>query len=307
MKILAAAFAILTLSATAFAQNEITIDLNNLNAAEQLFLENVDEDALKAMGIDIDEAKKFLADLKKGFEGTYIYDLAALRQTAIKFLPLLEQYEETEPYAVWLKTHLDYFEVAEKLKVAATRVATNKTTLPPPAPSVKRKAWVEVFEQRPTPDLAFKQVLPLKKIFIAERVPPELVWLAEVESSFNVKAKSPAGAAGLFQLMPATARSLNLSVGLLRDERLHPEKNARAAAHYLAQLYKRFGDWRLTLAAYNAGEGRVAELLRKNKARTFDEIAHRLPSETQLYVPKVEAVVMKREGRALSDLRIPKV
>ncbi|MEO6184259.1 MAG: transglycosylase SLT domain-containing protein, partial [Verrucomicrobiota bacterium] len=85
------------------------------------------------------------------------------------------------------------------------------------------------------------------------------------------------------------------------------EKNARAAAHYLRQLRNRFGDWRLALAAYNAGEGRVAELLRKQKARTFDEIAHRLPAETQMYVPKVEATIRKREGRTLADLKMPRI
>ncbi len=288
------------------AQEQTVEAADIIESANQFIQENVDESVLDALGLDAERAREFLAHLQQQFQGTYVYDLAALRETANQILPLLAQYEETEPYAIWLKSRLDFLEVANKLREMASRVATNKTQLAQPTPKAERKAWIEVMEERPTPDLAFKQVLPLKKIFIAERVPPELVWLAEVESSFNAKARSPAGAAGLFQLMPVTARSLNLSVGLLRDERLHPEKNARAAAHYLAQLYKRFGDWRLTLAAYNAGESRVAALLRKHKAKTFDEIAHRLPSETQLYVPKVEAVVLKREGRTLAALKIPK-
>src|SRR5690606_27267521 len=120
------------------------------------------------------------------------------------------------------------------------------------------------------------------------------------------KARSPAGAAGLYQLMPATARSLDLSVTWLRGERLHPEKNARAAAKYLRQLHARFKDWPLVLAAYNAGEPRVSNLLKKHRAKTFDGIANYLPSETQMYVPKVEAVIRKREGRSLADLKMPK-
>jgi membrane-bound lytic murein transglycosylase D len=299
-------FCALIPGSNALAQDQPVVPVEIVESADQFLRENVDESVLNALGIDADRTRTFLVELQRQFQGTYVYDLAALRATATQLLPLLQQFEETQPYAVWLKSRLDYFEVAEKLRKDASRVSTNTLRLAQPAPKVERKAWIEVVEQRPMPSMAFKQVGPLKKIFIAERVPPELVWLAEVESSFDAKARSPAGAAGLFQLMPATARSLDLSVGLLRDERFHPEKNARAAAHYLRQLHNRFGDWRLALAAYNAGEGRVAELLRKQKARTFDEIAHRLPAETQMYVPKVEATIRKREGRALADLKIPK-
>jgi membrane-bound lytic murein transglycosylase D len=135
-------------------------------------------------------------------------------------------------------------------------------------------------------------------------VPTELVWLAEVESSFDPSARSPAGAVGLFQLMPATAKSLDLSLWPW-DERRNPEKSARAAAVYLRSLHKRFDDWPLALAAYNAGEGRVSDLLRKRKARSFDAISDALPAETQMYVPKVEATVLKREGRTLAQLKSP--
>ena len=104
--------------------------------------------------------------------------------------------------------------------------------------------------------------------------------------------------------MPLTARSLNLSISL-PDERLQPEKSARAAAKYLRRLYGRFGDWRLALAAYNAGETRVENLLRQEKGRTFDAIAARLPAETQMFVPKVEATLRKREGLTLAELKMP--
>ena len=277
-----------------------------IQSASEFLQENVDDSVWEALGVDAGRAQQFLVDLQRQFEATYVFDLAALREPAAEILPLLEQYEETEPFAIWLKTRLDYFEVARKLRSALPPAETNAVRLPNPSPQTERKAWIDVTQERPTPPLAFKQVAQLKKIFADERVPPELVWLAEVESSFDPKARSPFGAAGLFQLMPVTARSLNLSVGLLRDERFHPEKNARAAAQYLRQLYARFGDWRLTLAAYNAGESRVAALLKKHNARTFDEIAHRLPAETQMYVPKVEAVLKKREGRSLADLKMPK-
>ena len=82
-------------------------------------------------------------------------------------------------------------------------------------------------------------------------------------------------------------------------------KSARAAARHLRRLYARFGDWRLAFAAYNAGENRVDSLLKKSKARSFDAIAGRLPAETQMYVPKIEATVRQREGVALDELKLP--
>jgi membrane-bound lytic murein transglycosylase D len=275
-----------------------------IDAADQWLGENIDESVLEALGIDRDRTRQFLTDVKKEFQGEHVLDLASLRDSAKQLLPILQQYEETEPYAVWLKSHLDYFDAAELLRKQAP-ATKNKTVRPPnPSPQAQRAIWVKVVEEKPVPPAAKGSVERLKQIFREERVPPELVWVAEVESSFDPRAKSPAGAAGLFQLMPATARDLNLSVGLLRDERFHAEKNAHAAARYLRRLYLKFGDWRLALAAYNAGEGRVAELLKKQKAKSFDAIATKLPAETQMYVPKVEAVIYKREKRSLADLKL---
>ena len=103
--------------------------------------------------------------------------------------------------------------------------------------------------------------------------------------------------------MPKTAKSLDLSLWP-RDERLQPEKGARAAAKYLRQLHERFGDWRLAVADYYAGPGRVDDLLKKYGGRSFDAISSRLPAETQMYVPKVEAILLKREGKSLDDLKV---
>jgi hypothetical protein len=145
----------------------------------------------------------------------------------------------------------------------------------------------------------------LKPIFVAEGAPAEFVWLAEVESGFDTVARSPSGAVGLFQLMPDTAMSLGLTLAPW-DQRLQPEKNARAAARYLRYLHEVFGDWRLAVAAYNGGEGLVSRLLEKRATRSYDKIATGLPAETQAYVPKVEAVILRREGVTLQDLKLPK-
>ncbi len=170
-----------------------------------------------------------------------------------------------------------------------------------PSPEAMQAVWTRQLGSRALPANAAKWVPRLKPIFEAEGVPAELVWLAEVESGFDPRARSPAGAVGLYQLMPATAQSLGLG-SFPFDDRKSPEKSARAAARYLRQLYEQFQDWPLALAAYNAGPSRVRSLLRARAATTWPEIARQLPVETQLYVPKFDAVLRRREGRALKDL-----
>jgi hypothetical protein len=129
------------------------------------------------------------------------------------------------------------------------------------------------------------------QVFREEGVPLELLAVAEVESAFDPRALSPKGARGLWQFMPATAGRFGLRVDAARDERLHPAPATRAAARYLRWLYERFGDWRLALAAYNAGEGRVEQAIRRGGTRDFRQLAARglLPEETRRYVPAVLA------------------
>lgn len=137
----------------------------------------------------------------------------------------------------------------------------------------------------------------LKDIFRDEGVPHNLVWLAEVESSFNPNARSKAGAVGLFQLMPTTAERFGLQLFPV-DDRKTPDKSARAAACYLRRLYAEFGGWALALAAYNGGEGMVSRTMKSHNARTFSEVAPYLPSETRKYVPRVMAKMALREDQS---------
>ncbi|MDR2676373.1 MAG: lytic transglycosylase domain-containing protein [Opitutaceae bacterium] len=170
--------------------------------------------------------------------------------------------------------------------------------LHPPVPYYD--IWLTRLRDRPAPHNSVQLIPLLKVIFNAERIPAELVWLAEVESSFNTDALSPAGARGLFQLMPATAKALGLRTWPF-DERTQPGKSARAAAQLLRRLHARFDSWPLALAAYNAGEGRVAAALKKTPgASVFADIAEKLPAETRLYVPKVLATITVRENVPLS-------
>ena len=297
----------LFLASVAMAQDQLPQPDEVIQSVQEWIEDNLDGKALDELGVDKDRVQQFLSELRRRFQGTYVYDLGALRETAASVLPVLQQFDETRPLAFWLQTRLDYFDVAEQLRREA-KPAPEKLTpsrLPNPPLQVERSIWIRELNDRSLPPLAEDYVPRLKQIFAVEKLPPELAWLAEVESSFNPLARSPAGAVGLFQLMPHTARSLSLSLQP-EDERLQTGKSARAAARHLRHLHDRFGDWRLALAAYNAGETRVDELLRKHKARTFDAIADRLPAETQMYVPKVEATLRKREGLALNELKVPK-
>lgn len=292
------------------AQDEAVDIKGLLDSAEEWAQENLDEDVLAALAdVDRKEVEKFLREFQTQLKSENVLDLPALSDAAKAVLPILEAHEETKPYAFWLRSRLDYFEVAEEFRKATPppRLVPGQAPkpLPNPSPETERKAWVKKVSVREWPKGAQELVPKLKPIFASERVPPELVWVAEVESSFNPDACSPVGAAGLFQLMPATAKRFGLSRSWFRDQRYQPEPSARAAAKYFRYLHQEFGDWRLALAAYNSGEGTVQRLLEKHKARSFDAIATRLPAETQMFVPKVEATILKREGVQLAALKLP--
>jgi membrane-bound lytic murein transglycosylase D len=293
-----------------FGQDDsLTLDDDALKSAERWAKENLNDDALNALqDLDREKVREFLSRLQKEFHGEYVIDVASLRDSARMVLPILENYEETLPYALWLKPRLDYLDVADEFRLIIPPPKTvpgqPPKPSPNPVPAKERQIWISKLTDRPWPKPAQTYVPRLKPIFIAEQVPPELVWLAEVESSFDPRARSPDGAVGLFQLMPATAKRYGLRTWPF-DQRLKPEESAQAAAHYLRYLNGRFGDWRLALAAYNAGEGTVEDLLSRYKARSFDAIATKLPAETQMYVPKFEAVLLRREGLKIAQLKVP--
>jgi membrane-bound lytic murein transglycosylase D len=279
------------------------------------------------------EWQNFWARLPQLLETGSLEDLAEWMPYVETAAQLLTYVPGSEDYLAWLNQRLDYFEVASAvvsaipeptpptpvaparpplLKGRVTILPTQRSSpLPAASPAVARqrrttassvRLWKTKMARRPPPVTGIALVPSLKKVFKEEGVPIQLVWLAEVESSMNPRARNPGGASGLFQFMPATAKRFGLRTRL-PDERTHPEKSARAAARYLKFLYSRFNDWPLSLAAYNAGEGRVQGLLDRHKAASFDEIAQHLPTETRLYVPKVQAVVSLREG--IEDLKLP--
>lgn len=127
-----------------------------------------------------------------------------------------------------------------------------------------------------------------------ENLPKALAYLPVIESAYIPTLTSKAGAHGIWQFMPATAREYGLRVDWWIDERADPEKSTRAAAAYLRDLHRMFDDWSLALAAYNCGPGRVRRTLQSAGASSFWELldAGLLPKETRGYVPTFYATIL---------------
>ncbi|PLX44927.1 MAG: hypothetical protein C0609_04445 [Deltaproteobacteria bacterium] len=133
----------------------------------------------------------------------------------------------------------------------------------------------------------------IERVLEEEELPPELASLPMVESHYLPEARSSADAVGLWQFIESTAEASGLRVDWWVDQRLDPELATRAAARHLKALYERFGDWELSLAAYNAGPGGVSRALERSGTDNFWELADSgtLRRETKRYVPKFYAAL----------------
>ena len=135
----------------------------------------------------------------------------------------------------------------------------------------------------------------VEKIFKEERVPLDLMWLAQAESVWKPNALSRAAAKGIWQFIPSTGTRYGLAQTAWIDERSQPEKATRAAARYLRWLHDHFaGDWLLAMAAYNSGENRVDSAVARCGYADFWELYKRnlLPNETRNYVPIILAITI---------------
>ncbi|MFD1801392.1 murein transglycosylase D [Mixta tenebrionis] len=140
------------------------------------------------------------------------------------------------------------------------------------------------------------------------KMPMELVLLPIVESAFNPRATSSANAAGIWQIVPSTGRNYGLKQNQWYDGRRDIVASTRAVLDMMERLNAMFdGDWLLTIAAYNSGEGRVLKAIKQNKARgkPTDFWHLSLPRETTLYVPKMLALQDILKNNKRYGVRLP--
>ncbi|MBW2529695.1 MAG: transglycosylase SLT domain-containing protein [Deltaproteobacteria bacterium] len=125
-------------------------------------------------------------------------------------------------------------------------------------------------------------------------LPEDLIWVAMIESGFDPRAKSPAGAVGLWQFMRPTGEVYGLDVSSYVDLRKHPVAATQAASHHLRDLYQRFGSWDLAMAAYNMGYEQLLSAISTYGTTDFTELSRQraIPSETSNYVPKIVAAAL---------------
>ena len=139
------------------------------------------------------------------------------------------------------------------------------------------------------------------EILTANGIPVELKYLSVIESHLSSQVVSWAGAAGPWQIMPEEATRLGLKL-LPNDERMDYQKSTQAAATILRELYQKFGDWLLVVAAYNGGAGRLSKAIEKKKTKDFWALQYELPLETRNHVKKFIATHAIFEGVSMTEL-----
>ncbi len=163
-----------------------------------------------------------------------------------------------------IQLYLDYFQYADHLRF---------------------KKWLE----------RSQEYLPyMQKTFHEMGLPEDLAYLSMIESGFNTHAYSRTGAAGLWQFMRGTGKKYGLMINWWIDQRRDPVLATRSAAQYLKDLHDEFNSWELALAAYNAGEGRVANAVARVGTKDYWKIrqTRAFSSETRNYIPKMIAAMM---------------
>jgi hypothetical protein len=208
-------------------------------------------------------------------------------------------------YRVGVRTQEDF--VRQDLRVLMAEFGAEVYSLPPEFID-RVNEYIKQYQgpDRPNMERALNRARPelekMRRIFEKNSLPADLAYMSVVESAFHASQESYAGAMGLWQFTPGTARSLGLEVSEELDERLNTAKSTNAACKYMRRLILDFGSGSsvmLALAAYNLGPARVKGAIERGvrdpiKQRNFWYLyrTRALPEETREYVPKVMAAML---------------
>lgn len=176
--------------------------------------------------------------------------------------------------------------------VNAPRIQLNKNV----APFVKGYIRKNGFFLHKTKDRSAPYFTIIDSVFEQNGLPVELKYLAFVESGLKLNAVSRSGAIGPWALMPKAAKQYGLKIWGKKDERLNYYKSTQAAAGLLNDLFDKYGDWLLVIAAYNCGPGGVQKAIKRSGSRNYWALQNFLPEETRKHVKKFIAIHYYFEG-----------
>lgn len=177
---------------------------------------------------------------------------------------------------------------------------TRKNSIPV-VMNARVKKWVRAFNGPLKPSFSrwIKRIgqygSMIEDVLVTENAPKDLIYLAMIESGFNMKARSHASAVGPWQFIRSTGNMYGLNAGVFVDERKDIIQATEAAARHLRDLYKIYGDWYLAFSAYNAGPGKTNRAIRRGRSKNYWALSGRrsrlFRQETKDYVPKILAAL----------------
>ena len=245
--------------------------------------------------LDLDRAYRNLAELEASDsigDTTRATQLAVdIEQTYLHLLPNLESFSPDSPLVLLLQG-LSKERIEDFSDDASQIIRIHQLSLQSDMPidaNARVAASIHFFQTRGRQTYTIwsqrsgKYRDMIWRIFKEMDLPQDLLHIAMIESGFNPNAYSRARAVGLWQFVASTGKMEGLEQTHWIDERRDPIKSTHAAARHLKSLYAEFGDWRLALAAYNSGRGRVRRAIEKAGTRDFWNLP--LPKETRNYVP----------------------
>ncbi len=195
-----------------------------------------------------------------------------------------------------------YFRLPEKMTLCGEPVPLND---PDVREDLDREFTIEVWSRAQTTmwlKRAQRYFPMIERKIMAQHLPPDLKYVAVAESDFRPKARSSAGAQGIWQFIPPTAQRFQLKANSAIDERLDFFAATDAALRYLKQLHRLFHNWALALAAYNCGESRVQKEMAAQGVKDYYHLA--LPEETERYLHRIISakLIMENPGRYGFDI-----